>query len=143
MKRLQRRAVVPMNRVSATGAWPEAARRVTSGAPVTTDSILPFPRTAPSAPARARPQRMEEHAMNELRLQTVEVSSPPPPTPGARLERLSAEEWQRRFMARIHAVSGFSVNAAATWPEGYAGLSKGYEADPEAAAGAHLSYWLD
>ena len=78
--------------------------------------------------------------MKELRLQTVDVSERRSPLPG---ERIGADEWQRRFMAHIHAVSGFNVNAAATWPEGYRGLSKGFEADPEAAASAHLSYWLD
>jgi hypothetical protein len=85
----------------------------------------------------------EEHAMKELGLQTIDASAQPAPFGSERGERLPADEWQRRFMAHIHAVSGFNVNAAATWPEGYRGLSKGFEADPEAAASAHLSYWLD
>jgi hypothetical protein len=84
----------------------------------------------------------EEHAMKELRLQTVDVSEHHEPLSG-RSDRIPADEWQRRFMAHIHAVSGFNVNAATTWPEGYRGLSKGFEADPEAAASSHLSYWLD
>ena len=81
--------------------------------------------------------------MKELRLLTVDEATRYSPPPGDRAAAISAHEWQRRFMAHIHAVSGFNVNAATTWPEGYRGLSKGFEADPEAAASTHLSYWLD
>ena len=81
--------------------------------------------------------------MTEPSLQTVETPARLSPSAGALADGIPAHEWLRRFMARIHAVSGFSVNAAATWPEGYAGLSRGYETDPEAAATAHLSGWLD
>lgn len=81
--------------------------------------------------------------MKELRLQTIDVSERQAAPADARADRIPADEWQRRFMAHIHAVSGFNVNAATTWPEGYRGLSKGFEADPEAAASTHLSFWLD
>ena len=80
--------------------------------------------------------------MQELRLQTVESSADPQRGPG-RADGISAHEWLRRFMAHIHSVSGFNVDAAAMWPEGYHGLSRGYEADPEAAASAQLRHWLD
>jgi len=81
--------------------------------------------------------------MKDLRLQTIDASERYAPSRGEWTDWIPADEWQRRFMAHIHAVSGFNVNAATTWPEGYKGLSKGFEADPEAAASAHLSYWLD
>ncbi len=81
--------------------------------------------------------------MTDLGLQSVEESSRQPAEPRGGAAALAADEWQRRFMAHIHAVSGFNVNAATTWPEGYRGLAKGFEADPEAAASAHLSCWLD
>jgi hypothetical protein len=110
---------------------------------MTPDSIPLFPRTTPPRRPRVGAETTEEHAMKELRLQTTPASSSRSPPLGERADGIPADEWQRRFMARIHAVSGFNVNAAATWPEGYRGLSKGFEADPEAAASAHLSYWLD
>jgi hypothetical protein len=90
---------------------------------------------------QGRPQPIEEQTMKELGPQTMAASSPP--SRGERAEGLAAHEWLRRFMARIHSVSGFNVDAAAMWPEGYPGLSKGFEADPEAAASLHLSAWLD
>ncbi len=110
---------------------------------MTTDSIVMFPRKKPPTRSRRHPQLIGEYAVHELQLQTVESSSGPSPAAVSRAGAIPAEEWQRRFMARIHSVSGFNVNAAATWPEGYQGLSVGYEADPEGAASAHLSYWLD
>lgn len=87
------------------------------------------------------PRRSEEQSMNEPRPQAVPSSSESPR--GERADGIPAHEWLRRFMARIHSVSGFNVNAAATWPEGYPGLSRGFETDPEAAASAQLSSWLD
>lgn len=110
---------------------------------MSTDAILQFPRTPTLRRARLRPPMTEEHAMKEHRLQTVEESSRHSALPGACADAMPADEWQRRFMAHIHAVSGFNVNAAATWPEGYRCLSKGFESDPEAAASLHLSCWLD
>ena len=110
---------------------------------MTTDSVLLFPRQKKPTPPRRHPQLIEEYAVHELQLQTVESSSATMAAPGSRGSGIPADEWQRRFMARIHAVSGFNVNAATTWPEGYRGLSKGFEADPEGAASVHLSYWLD
>jgi hypothetical protein len=110
---------------------------------MTTDSILLYPPNKRPTRPRRHPHLIEEYAVHELQLQTVEAPSAQSPAPGSRGSGIPADEWQRRFMAHIHAVSGFNVNAAATWPEGYAGLSKGYEADPEGAANVHLSYWLD
>jgi hypothetical protein len=110
---------------------------------MTTDAILHFPRTPSARTARRRAPRPEELAMIDLRLQTVADSTQPADACGACADGVSPEEWQRRFMAHIHAVSGFNVNAATTWPEGYRGLSRGFETDPEAAASAHLSCWLD
>jgi len=81
--------------------------------------------------------------MAELRLETVESAASGAQIAAPRAERLPQQEWLRRFMAQIHSVSGFNVDAAAMWPEGYDGLCKGFESDPEAAASAQLRYWLD
>ena len=80
--------------------------------------------------------------MQEPQLQTVASPGEPPRAP-AHADGIPSHEWLRRFMAHIHSVSGFNVDAAAMWPEGYRGLSRGFEADPEAAASAQLRYWLD
>ncbi len=79
--------------------------------------------------------------MTDFALRTLPF--PTPPAHSDRAEAISEHEWLRRFMARIHSVSGFCVNAGATWPEGYAGLSRGFEGDPEGAANEQLNYWLE
>ena len=81
--------------------------------------------------------------MADLSLETVDSVARDAQCTPPRAEPLSRHEWLRRFMAQIHSVSGFNVNAAAMWPEGYDGLCRGFEADPEAAATAQLRYWLD
>jgi hypothetical protein len=110
---------------------------------MTSDAILPFPHTRATRTARARPPATGERAGSELALHGSDACSRQPTLPPGRAEVIPADDWQRRFMAHIHAVCGCSVNAATAWPEGYRGLSKGFEADPEGAASARLGAWLD